>query len=415
MNALLWPGDDRAGELFGDTAVLTAMVSVETAWLANLAVHGIAPRAAAQPLAGLTDADDVPGIARAAEAAGNPVVPLVALLRERAHRLDAETPRWLHRGLTSQDVLDSALMICARDTSAAITAELETQVRTLAELARAHRSTPMIARTLTQHAVPTTFGAKVAGWLHGLLDAADDLAATVFPAQFGGAAGTRAAVVELAVLAGADNPVATAAAVADATAADLGLRAAAPWHTARTPVTRVGDAWTRCTDAWGRVANDVLVLGRPEIGELAEATGDGRGGSSTMPNKANPVLSILIRRAALSAPGTAAQLHLAAAASVDERPDGAWHVEWQPLQLLARHALGAGRQASALCTGLQVHPERMRATFDAALPGALAERAGMRELFGAAPDDDPARYVGAACAVVDAALERARPFLDGER
>ena len=140
----------------------------------------------------------------------------------------------------------------------------------------------MVARTLTQHAVPTTFGLKVAAWLTGVLDAYDDLAAAAFPAQLGGAAGTRRR----------DRSSSGAA-----TSPRRGV--AGRWHTTRAPVTRLGDALVGCTDAWGRIANDVLTMSRPEIGELAEGAG---GGSSTMPHKANPVLSVLLRRAALTTP-----------------------------------------------------------------------------------------------------------------
>ena len=152
----------------------------------------------------------------------------------------------------------------------------------------------------------------------------------------GGAAGTLAAVTELT--GDADAAQALVAEVAQA----LQLDPAPPWHTSRAPFTRYADALVRANDAWGHIANDVLLLARPEIAELAEPAVEGRGGSSTMPQKANPVLSLLIRRAALAAPGHAAQLHLAAATTVDERPDGAWHTEWSTLAALSRHTLTAG-------------------------------------------------------------------------
>ncbi len=199
----------------------------------------------------------------------------------------------------------------------------------------------MAGRTLTQHAVPITFGLKAAGWLDGILDAAVDLttAGTALPVQAGGAAGTAAALAELA-----GSPVAVETAGA-ALASRLGLAVSAPWHTRRRPVTRVGDALVGLVDALGHVANDVVLLARPEVGELSEGTG---GGSSTMPQKQNPVLATLLRRAALTAPLLGAQLHAAAAAAVDERPAGAWHAEWAPLRALTRITLVAADQAADL-------------------------------------------------------------------
>lgn len=391
---LFWPGDERAGDLFTDAAFLTAMVSVESAWLAALR-HEV-------DLADLVGVDDLAALAAAAEAGGNPVIPLVALLRDRLELRSAEGARLLHRGLTSQDVVDSALMLAARDAVEVLTRLLAEQVRTLADLAEAHRDTPVVARTLTQHAVPTTFGLKVATWLGGLLDAADDLGMLTFPVQLGGAAGTMAAATEL----GVD----VTAARADV-AGRLGLARVPPWHTTRTAVTRIGDALVGCTDACGRIANDVLTLSRPEIGELAEGTG---GGSSTMPHKANPVLSVQVRRAALTTPQLAATLHLAAAGQVDERADGAWHAEWATLRDLARRTVTATSQTADLLAGLRVFPERMAATLDAARDDVLAEQRSVADLAGQAPMGQPPTgdYLGEAGALVDAVLDRARSHLE---
>jgi 3-carboxy-cis,cis-muconate cycloisomerase len=250
----------------------------------------------------------------------------------------------------------------------------------------------MVARTLTQHAVPTTFGLKVAGWLTGVVNSYDDVAALRFPVQLGGAAGTLAAAVEL----GLDVGKARAS-----LAAQVGLADTPPWHTTRSPVTRIGDALVGCTDAWGRVANDVLTLSRPEIGELSEATG---GGSSTMPHKANPVLSVLVRRAALTTPQLAATLHLAAAESVDERADGAWHGEWATMRTLVRRTLTAGSQVTDLLEGLQVHADRMAATLASAGTLVRSEQQTMADLVGHEATGD---YLGASGALVDEALELA--------
>jgi 3-carboxy-cis,cis-muconate cycloisomerase len=399
VSELLWPGDDRAGNLMSDDALLAAMVQVEQAWLTALVRSGIAPKVAGHGLHGLVSTADLPALAAAAEDGGNPVIPLVTMLRDRLP--DPEAARWLHRGLTSQDVLDTALMRLARDAVAAIRSSLRAQVVALAELATVHRDTPMVARTLTQHAVPTTFGLKVAGWLTGILDAYDDLGAVRLPVQLGGAAGTLAALVEL-------GDIASARACVGAATRQLGLAESPPWHTTRTPVTRLGDAAVRCTDAWGRVANDVLTLGRPEVGELAE--GRVGGGSSTMPHKANPVLSTLLRRAALAAPQLGATLHLASAGQVDERADGAWHAEWETLALLLRRTVVAGAQATDLVSGLRVRTDRMRATLDAAGIDVLAEQRSMAGLADRPPRDG---YRGLDTELDDAAVRRAHTVRNG--
>lgn len=398
MSALLWPGDDRAGDLMSDAAVLAAMVEVERAWLAALVASGIAPAAAKHELTGLVDADDLPALAAGAETGGTPVLPLLALLRERLGAGDAA--RWLHKGLTSQDVVDTALVLAARDAVAAVRGSLLTQVDALLALVERHRDTPMVARTLTQHAVPTTFGLKVAGWLTGVLDAHDDLAALALPLQVGGAAGTLAALVEL-------GDADAARACVAATAQTLGLALAPPWHTTRSTVTRIGDAAVRCTDAWGHIANDVLALSRPEVGELAEGAG---GGSSTMPHKANPVLSTLVRRAALAAPGLAATLHVAAAEQVDERADGGWHAEWATLATLLRRTVAAGAQTADLLAGLLVHADRMAATLEHAHHDVRAEQRTMAALAGHPPHDD---YLGLTADLVDAVLARAARVRQG--
>lgn len=404
MTNLLWPGDQRAGALLTDAALLDAMVAVEAAWLTTLAGAGLAPEQCADvELAGLLAPADAEHLARAAEESGNPVVPLVALLRERA---DAHAGGWIHRGLTSQDVLDTALMLSIRDAVGEIRTQLAAQLSAAVRLTTAHRDTPMVARTLTQHAVPTTFGAKAAGWLTGIADAVERLDALSIPAQFGGAAGTLAATTELAALAGRDDPAAEAVRLAQLTASALGLAVASPWQTTRGTITAIGDALVTCTDAWGRIAGDITTLARPEIGELDEPAGSRRGASSTMPDKRNPVLAILIRRAAIVAPPLAATLHTAAALTHDERPAGAWHAEWDTLRTLARRSVVAGAHCTELLAGLQVHPQRMAENLADA--NVLGEQRAMSELVGKPPSPS---YFGAVGQIIDAAVQRAERLL----
>ena len=178
MPDLLWPGDHRAGEHLSDSTVVRAALRVESAWLATLVAAGVAPAAAAIDLVdavGRVDLNDLDDLAVAAESGGNPVIPLLVLVRERLATDHPEAARWAHRGLTSQDVLDTALVLALRHTADVVLSLLDEQVTSLAGLADRHRADPMVGRTLTQHAVPITFGLKAAQWLHGVLDARDDL------------------------------------------------------------------------------------------------------------------------------------------------------------------------------------------------------------------------------------------------
>ena len=397
MTDLFWPGDHLAGEAMSEAAFLRAMIAVEQAWLDGLIAAGIAPAAARITLGEhVTDADRET-VARGADDDGNPVSGLVGLLRERTPE---PASRWLHRGLTSQDVVDTALMLCLRDVLARITDEIATQFDALVALVEEHRATPMLARTLTQAALPSTAGVKLATWLSGVLDAAAPLAdaRAALPVQVGGAVGTLAAIVELT------GSVDGAIALSDATAAAVGLAPAPPWHTTRSPITRIGDLLAGCCDAWGHLASDVATGSRTEIGEFVEARG---GGSSTMPHKNNPVRSVLIRRAALTVGPLAGTLHTASACSVDERADGAWHAEWATIATVARRAVVAAAHTSELLTGLRVDVTRAAANLAAA--GDLgAEQATMAKL---AKHEPHSSYLGASDRLVGAALQRARDYL----
>ena len=372
MTNLLWPGDHRAGEHMTDRALLQSMVAMESAWLGALAEADLAPADCAHAdLSHLVNPNDCELIACTAEDGGNPIIGLVELLRQRS--VPAIAP-WIHRGLTGQDVLDTSLMLAVRAVAEAVIAQLTQQISALSALARAHRATPMVARTLTQYAAPTTFGAKAARWLNGVTDAGD--------------------------------PAAVSDRLVQSTATALGLDVRPPWHTTRTPVTTAADALLGCSDCWGHIASDVVTLGRPEIAELSEPATEKRGGSSSMPHKRNPVLSILIRRAAMSAPQLAATLHTAAALANDERPDGSWHAEWDTLRTLARRTVVAGSQCVELLAGLQVHSMQMAENLGTA--DVLGEQREIAELAGkpASPT-----YLGAVDRLIDWSLARAERLL----
>ena len=412
----------------GDLAFLQAMLDAEAALARAKAAVGLvsAEAAAAVTAAARADRFDVRDLALRARAGGNPVIPLVADL---AAAVDAAARPAVHRGATSQDILDTASMLVARRALRHILDDLDRTAETLGGLAAEHRDTPMAGRTLTQHAVPTTFGLKAAGWRSLVLDARDRLAGVggALPAQLGGAAGTLAAfhALYLAVDAPDRDP---GTELLSAFAAQTGLaEPALPWHVLRTPVVELGSALALAAGALGKIAADVLLLARSEIGELAEGTG---GGSSAMPHKANPVRATLIAATARQLPALACVLFGSMAAE-DERPAGAWHAEWQTLREALRLVGGSAREAAELVGGLRVFPDRMRADLD--LTGGLivserlsialgtrepVERAArlaveqgvpLREtLAGHHVDEllDPAAYLGSAQALTDRALRR---------
>ncbi|MER5894018.1 3-carboxy-cis,cis-muconate cycloisomerase [Streptomyces sp. NPDC001876] len=353
---LLAPG--RAGSpaetATGDRAFLQAMLDAEAALTRAQSVCGLAPCGAGRAVTAAADADrfDVRDLALRARSGGNPVIPLVADLTAA---VEEDVRPYVHRGATSQDILDTAAMLVAVRTLTLVVDDLRRTADALEELSAAHRDTPMPGRTLTQHAVPTTFGLKAAGWRSLVLDARDRLTAVrdSLPVQLGGAAGTLAAFGAFSPEVRGDAGLPLVAAYAR----ELGLaEPLLPWHTLRTPIADLAGALAFTAGALGKAAADVLVLSRTEIGEVAEERG---GGSSAMPHKANPVRATLIAAAARRAPGPAATLYGSLAAE-DERPAGAWHAEWEPLRDLLRLVGGAARDAAALAEGLRVLPAVMR-------------------------------------------------------
>ncbi|WP_405056099.1 lyase family protein [Kribbella sp. NBC_01505] len=386
MSDLLEPGRHRAVGL-GDDGLWLALLEVERAWLAALVSSGHATDAHLKALTAAI-AEGVPLPApETIESAGSPVVELVRILRAA---VGEDAGRHVHRGLTSQDVLDSALMLLAKDALGRADTYLTLTAAALAELARTHRESLMAGRTLTQYAVPITFGLKAAQWLVGVLDARDAIrdCRPDLPAQAGGAAGTRSLLGTLT-----DAPDA----VVDAFAAELGLRSVLPWHTRRTPITRVADVLGEACAAVGVIAGNVLFLGRPEVGEVREGRSAGKGTSSTMPHKANPVLSVLVRSAALQVPPLVGHLHTCSALAVDERPDGAWHAEWPAFTRVLTLTVTALSQTADLVGGLEVDAAAMSRRAQTAAAELLAERG---------TGTDPADYLGSATAFVDQVLAR---------
>ena len=357
--------------LTGDHAVIAAILDVEASWAAVLEEAGLVPAGSAAVVAEAADAGsyDAASVAERAQGGGNPVIPLLGDLRARVKSLDAGAVTAVHTSLTSQDVLDSALMLLASRTISALLDDVKRTTTALATLAGEHADTLCVSRSLTQHALPYTFGLRAAQWFQGVAAAAARLESLQLPVQFGGAGGTLASGTKLTV-----GSASTPFDLADSLASRLGLAPApAPWHTNRLAVTALGDGLAALLDSFGKIAADLLFLSRPEVGEVGEPLAAGRGVSSAMPQKQNPVLSVLIRSAALQAPGLASQLHLAAATFNDERSDGAWHSEWPALRQLLALALGAAGHLSELTEGLRVFPDAMRRNLEISGPLLLSE------------------------------------------
>ncbi|MEU6368593.1 lyase family protein [Streptomyces sp. NPDC046931] len=361
-----------------DEAWLSAMVEFEAALATAQARLGAVPQGTAAAIreAGASGRLALVDLARRGREAANPVVYFVKRLTELVADISPEAAGHVHAGSTSQDVLDSAAMLVATRALTLLRDDLGRIRAALAALARDHRTTPAAARTLTQHAVPTTFGLRAATWLTLVADAHDRVGALLdrrLPVSLGGAAGTLSAYhdhLRAAGVPGFHPELRLVELVAD----ELGLAGTAlPWQAVRTPIADLAGVLAFVGGALGKFAADVLVLSRTEIAEVAEPAAAGRGQSSAMPQKRNPVLSTLVAAAARQLPVYALVLQQAVVTE-DERPAGAWHAEWQPLRECLRLAGGAAHTAAELAEGLVVSEERVRANLGLTGTGLVAER-----------------------------------------
>jgi 3-carboxy-cis,cis-muconate cycloisomerase len=360
-----------------------AMLDFEGGLARACAAAGVIPAESAPAITAACRVEefDVAAIGREAAAGGNPAIPLVAALRAR---VPDEFTRYVHRGATSQDVIDTAMMLVARRALTVILSDAARVATSAAALVEPHRRTVMPGRTLLQQAVPVTFGLKAAGWLTAVerARAALERAASTEPAlQFGGAAGTLASL--------GDHGIAVSETLADELGLPLPLL---PWHTDRTRLVALAGPLAALVGALGKIARDVELLAQNEVAEVVSGTG----GSSAMPHKRNPVQAVAVVACAMRVPGPLATLN-AAMLQEHERAAGAWHAEWEPFTELLRLAGSAVAWSAEMLEGLHVDTERMRANLDAAgdliMAESVAAALGWRPDGGRLVDDAVARAV----------------------
>jgi 3-carboxy-cis,cis-muconate cycloisomerase len=365
---------------FSSRACLQGMLDFEAALARAEARAGVIASSAAKAIAAKCKAElfDAAAIAQSAKLAGNLAIPLVKALTTQVASSDKDAARYVHWGATSQDVIDTGLVLQLRDALKFIDADLGRVIRALENLAVAHRSTITVGRTWMQQALPTTFGAKVASWLDALQRSAGRIPETrqrALVLQFGGAVGTRAA------LGGRGAEVAKIL----SEELQLGLPPV-PWHSGRDRVAEVATTLGLCVGTLGKIARDISLLAQTEIGEVAEPSGDGRGGSSTMPHKRNPVTTAVVLSAAMRVPGLVNTM-LSAMVQEHERGLGGWHAEWETLPEIVGLTAGALHQMAEMLPRLEVDTDRMRQNLEAtrgliyaeAVSMALAEKIGKSE------------------------------------
>ncbi len=339
--------------VFSDRGRLQGMLDFEAALARAEARTGVVPATAVAPIEAACRAElyDPLALAEAVATAGNSAIPLVKVLGRQVAAGDAEAERYVHLGATSQDAMDSGLVLQLRRALALLEQDLQRLAEVLADQAERHADTPLAGRTWLQHATPVTLGMKLAGLLGALTrhrQRLRELRPRLLVLQFGGASGTLAALGEQAL------PVAAAL------AEELGLALPEqPWHTQRDRLVEFASVLGLVAGSLGKFGRDVSLLMQTEAGEVFEPAGAGRGGSSTMPHKRNPVSSAVLIAAATRAPGLVSTL-FAAMPQEHERSLGLWHAEWETLPELCCLVAGALQQAIGLLEGLEVDAQRMR-------------------------------------------------------
>jgi 3-carboxy-cis,cis-muconate cycloisomerase len=357
--------------LFSDESVLQAMLQFETALARAEAQSGVIPSQAADAImtAARSGNFDTAALADANFRAGTPAIPLVKILTEQVRKADAEAARFVHWGATSQDVADTAMSILLKRAGPILIGDLERLEKSLADLSEQHKDSVMLGRTLLQAAPPVTFGLKAAGWLAAVRRGRKRLQKALLAAavlQFGGATGTLASLGDRGLL------------VSKALCAELGFgdSPAAPWHTQRDELATLICACGVLTGSLGKMARDISLLMQNEVGEAAEPEGEGRGGSSTMPNKRNPTACSLTLAAAHRVPGLVASF-LSAMLQEHERGVGGWQAEWPIIAAVVQSTGVAIASMAEAADGLSVHTQKMRRNIENTNGAIFAERAMM--------------------------------------
>lgn len=434
----------KVGDIFSDSAIVQAMLEFEAGLAAAEAEAGIIPATAVAAIRSACDVSlyDLEKIGREAALASNIAIPLVKALTAKVNE---KVRGYVHWGATSQDAIDTAFVLCAGRALGSMRSDLSATMRALEKLITAHRTTIMPGRTLMQQALPITFAYKAAVWLSGLTSAAGRLRsvqANALALQFGGASGTLAALGEKGI------------AVRRALAAQLELKEPdITWHAQRSRILEIASTLAGLSGATTKIATDILLLMQSEVGEVLEPAAAGKGGSSSMPHKRNPVGSIAIRANHQRISGLLATV-TSGLVQEHERAAGAWQAEWEPMRELFVLSAGSLEKLRDMLEGLEINAARMRDNLHAtlglpmseSLTMALAQKIGKaearhrveavsklaqasrRQLAEVAKAEpaiagnisaeeidralDPRHYLGSADAMIDAALQAAHRELE---
>ncbi|SAK66763.1 3-carboxy-cis,cis-muconate cycloisomerase [Caballeronia hypogeia] len=350
-------GNAAANEIWSPRATVQAMLDVEAALARASAEHGVIPASAVQRIVDACNADniDAEALMTGAAAGGNLAIPLVKQLTAVVKSKDAEAAKYVHWGATSQDIIDTGVVLQLRAFLDLIDADLRALSDALVDQAQAHKTTPMIGRTWLQQALPITLGLKFAQWLDAVTRHRArlvELRDRALVLQFGGAAGTLASLRDKA------RPV------AQALADDLKLQLPAlPWHTQRDRIAEAASFLGMLTGTLGKIARDISLMMQTELGEVAEPAAAGKGGSSTMPHKRNPVGCAAVLTAATRAPNLVATI-FAGMVQEHERALGGWQAEWEALPDLARLTAGALSNIAGIVPSMEVNVERLARNLD---------------------------------------------------
>ena len=353
-------------DVFCDQGRVQAMLDFEAALARAEAKVGLIPQTAVAPIEAACRAEhyDFAALAEAIATAGNSAIPLVKALGKQIATTAAEAERYVHLGATSQDVMDTGLVLQLRRALELIEGDLAQLGETLSTQARRYVATPLAGRTWLQHATPVTLGMKIAGWLGAVTRSRQrlqELKPRLLVLQFGGASGTLAALGTQAMP------------IADALAAELHLTLPdQPWHTQRDRLVEFGSVLGLIAGSLGKLGRDISLLMQTEAGEVFEPSAPGKGGSSTMPHKRNPVGAAVLIGAATRVPGLLSTL-FSAMPQEHERSLGLWHAEWETLPEICCLVSGSLKQALLVADGLEVDAERMARNLDLTQGLVLAE------------------------------------------